>query len=129
MATPTRADGTPEVRGRKRVLSVRTLLLATATAALDDREMHVVRFAEIIRSWTRPERRRLGIPNAEATQLDTITDGQVSDLWHAVMFELNDSAHFAPAPVRQMKARRRRLNLHADPNCSKGRWIGSSTPA
>ena len=46
--TPEDASGVRERRGRPRVLSVRTLLIGIALAALDNRELHLVRVRAIL---------------------------------------------------------------------------------
>lgn len=92
---PRRADGTPERRGVKRTLSVRTLLLGLACAAIDDREMQIVRVTDTIRSWNRNQRRALGISSEEGSALPSITHKKVSDLWNRIALEVTASPHFA----------------------------------
>ena len=73
--------GRQERRGRPRLLSVRTLLIGLALAALDNRELHLVRVRQILNNLTWKQRKTLRIPDAEGAQLARVTDRQISYLW------------------------------------------------
>ena len=89
-------DGEPERRGRRRLLSVRTLLVGIALAALDGRELHLVRVREILANLAWKERKTLAIPQDEGAGLTGLTDRQVSYLWNKMVALVDPSPHFSP---------------------------------
>src|SRR5690606_1275081 len=82
--------------GRPRHLSVRTLLVGLALAAVDDRELHLVRVRKMLAGLRWGERRSLGIPKDEGAKLAALTDRQVSYLWCKIVALVDPSPHFSP---------------------------------
>lgn len=99
LITPRRVDGTVEVRGRNRVLSVRTLLLAFAVNAVDGRAMHVTRITATINGWSGRDSAVLKIPLDESRLLADVTHKQVSDLWNTIARLFESSPHFSEADL------------------------------
>lgn len=88
--------GRQERRGRPRLLSVRTLLIGLALAALDNRELHLVRVRQILNNLTWKQRKTLRIPDTEGAQLARVTDRQISYLWCRIVTTVDPSPHFSP---------------------------------
>lgn len=88
-------NGDPDRRGRPRVLSVRTLLIGIALAAIDDRELHLVRIRRVLGGLSSGQADTLRIPRSEAARLAKLTDRQVSYLWCRMIDLIDPSPHFA----------------------------------
>lgn len=63
-------DGTPERRGRRRALAVRTLLIGIALTAIDSRELHLVRVRRILKALTWREHDILGISKSQVEAIE-----------------------------------------------------------
>jgi hypothetical protein len=102
--TSTGPDGTPERRGRRRELSVRTLLIGIALAALDNRELHLVRAQHILNNLTWKQCQALDIGDAEAAGMKKLTARQVSYLWCRIIEIFDPSPHFSPDAAKSLDA-------------------------